>query len=332
MKVISKKTIFAASLRIFIVAVLLLITGCSSLAADRTAGKKVPAVSEKKSIRAAVPHKVAVRPECPRKLLVFSRSWGYKHSAIEYGKEALRMMAEKTGAFDVVISDDLKYFEPENIKQFDAIFFNNTNQEIFLPEDFDKLAPDEQTEHRKIDERLKKSFVDFLAGGKGLAVLHSGVACFREWPEYGNIIGARFDNHPWNHDSTVTLKIDDPDHPLTRAFKKPAFVITDEIYQLKGPYSREKLRVLVSVDTCRTDMDVKGIHRTDNDFAISWVKSYGRGRVFYCALGHNHDIFWNPVVLGHILDGIQFVLGDLEADTTPSAQLLPASSRGTGQH
>jgi hypothetical protein len=63
------------------------------------------------------------------------------------------------------------------------------------------------------------------------------------------------------------------------------------------------------------------IHRTDGDFAMTWIKPYGKGRVFYCALGHQHELFWNPIVLQHYLDGFQFAMGDLEADATPSARV-----------
>ncbi len=279
-----------------------------------------PTLGEKEKILAAAPSEASVVPKKKRRLLVFSHAWGYRHSAIPYGKAAAWVMGEKTGAFEAVISDDTALFEPENLERFDAVLFNNANNEVFLPEKPGELSPEEQLQARERDARLKRSLVDYLARGGGLAVIHAGVAAFRQWPEYGNIVGARFDNHPWNAGSTVTLKVEEPGHPLSRAFDDSFFVVTDEIYQLKAPYSRDKLRVLLSIDTEKTDMKVNGIHRKDNDFAISWVKSYGKGRVFYCALGHEHDIFWNPVVLHHLLDGIQFTLGDLEADVAPSAK------------
>ena len=288
---------------------------------DLTAG---PAPSEQqiKQITEACPDKPAIKPVQNRKLLVFSRSWGFWHSSIPYGREAVEIMASKSGAFEAIISDDLFLFEPDNLKHFDAIFFNNTNNEIFLPENFDKLSQEQQVQAAKLDEELKKSLVDFIASGKGLVVLHAGVASFRQWPEFGNIIGARFDNHPWGAGSEVTLKVDEPDHPVAQAFKNPTWVVSDEIYQVTEPYSRDKLRVLLSIDTEKTNMKVEGIHRQDKDFAMSWIKSYGKGRVFYLALGHQHELFWNPVFLKHILDGIQFVLGDLEGDTTPSNKLI----------
>jgi type 1 glutamine amidotransferase len=284
----------------------------------------VPSAAEIAKIEAAAPEKPRVAPAKPHKLLVFSRSWGYKHTARPFGATAIEIMGQKTGAFEAVCTEEDTLFEPQNLKQFDAVVLNNTNEEIFLPEDFAKLPAPEQAKARQRDEMLKKSFADLVRNGGGLAVIHAGVNSFREWPEFGNIVGARFDNHPWGSGSTVVLRVEEPTHPLMAAFKEPTFIVTDEIYQVTDPYSRENLRVLLTVDPVRTRITPeqrKNIHRQDQDFAMTWVKSYGQGRVFYCALGHEHELFWNPVVLQHYLDGIQFVLGDLKADTTPSAKL-----------
>lgn len=279
-----------------------------------------PTGVELEKIRAAVPAQPTVSASQPRRLLVFSKAWGYKHSAIPYGQAAFRLMAEKTKAFEAVISDDEAMFEADALSRFDAVLLNNSNNEVFLPEpeEFKRLSPERQNQARARDARLKQNFVEFLRSGQGLAVLHAGVASFREWPEYGVIIGARFDNHPWNEGSTVTLKMTDPGHPLTKAFGREPYVIQDEIYQFKE-YRRDRLRVLFGVDVARTDFSKvqKAIRRTDGDFALAWVKEYGAGRVFYSALGHQHDLYWNPVVLQHFLDGIQFALGDLAAPTGP---------------
>jgi len=286
----------------------------------------VPSAEEIARMRAAMPERARVQAEKPRKLLVFSRSWGYKHTARPFGAKAIEIMARRTGAFEAVLAeDDDSLFEPENLKQFDAVVLNNTNEEIFLPEDFAKLPEAEQAKARRRDEMLKKSFADFIREGGGLVVIHAGVNSFRDWPEFGEIVGARFDNHPWGSGSTVVLRIEEPDHPLTAAFKDPFFIVTDEIYQVTAPYSREHLRVLITVDPERTRTTPEQktlIHRQDGDFAMTWVKSYGRGRVFYCALGHEHELFWNPIVVQHYLDGIQFALGDLKADTMPSARIV----------
>jgi type 1 glutamine amidotransferase len=129
-------------------------------------------------------------------------------------------------------------------------------------------------------------------------------------------MGGLFAGHPWHE--KVGIKIDDPDHPLVSVFAKRGFYVTDEIYQFRDPYSREDLRVLLSLDMSKTS--AKG-GRKDGDYAVSWIHSVGEGRVFYCSLGHRDEIFWNPRILQHYLDGVQYALGDLKADDTPSAEL-----------
>jgi type 1 glutamine amidotransferase len=127
----------------------------------------------------------------------------------------------------------------------------------------------------------------------------------------------------------VPIKIDDPKSPLTSMFDPKGFDIKDEIYQFgpksssgkyQGyqPYSREKVHVLLSLNAATFKDKGKGA-RPDEDYAISWIHQYGKGHVFYCALGHNDHIYWNPVVLKHYLAGLQYALGDLQADATPSA-------------
>jgi uncharacterized protein len=276
----------------------------------------VPTSEETHKILNAAPDQARVQTSKPRQLLVFSRAWGYKHSSIPYGEAMLKALAQKTKAFDVTMAKDTHFFEQDRLMGFDAVFFNNTNNEIFLPENFSDLTPKKQKKAIKLDRRLKANLVKFISSGKGLAVIHAGVASFREWPEYGAIIGARFDNHPWNAGSTITLNIEDHNHALCQAFLSPHFEITDEIYQFKE-FDRDLLRVLFSIDTSKTDITNKtGIHRPDKDFALSWIKQYGKGRVFYSALGHQHDIFWNKTIVKHFLDGIQFTLGDLIVSTT----------------
>ncbi|MEW6358376.1 MAG: HEAT repeat domain-containing protein [Planctomycetota bacterium] len=279
----------------------------------------IPTAEDIKNITEALPAKATANPKKPRKMLVFSVTNGFHHNSIPWGQECLRIMGQKTGAFEVVVSDDLSNFEPENIKQFDAICFNNTTRELFLPKDVDKLPAAEQEAAKARDARLKQSLFDFVKNGGGLVGIHAATDSFYQWPEFGEMMGAYFDGHPWHED--VGVKIDDPEHPVNAAFKGKDFIVKDEIYQFKAPYSREKLRVLLSLDITKTNMN-KGekIHRTDGDFAVSWIKAHGAGRVFYCSLGHRNEIFWNPAIVQHYLDGIQFALGDLEADATPKGK------------
>lgn len=293
----------------------LLLQACA-IAADK------PTAREQEKIRAAAKQvTAAAKPEEPRKLLVFSLvPAGYVHSAIPYGKAALQALGEESGAFEAVLTDDIGVFEPDRLAAFDAVFFNNANNELFLPPDFDELSAEDQKAAKERDAALKESLVEFIKSGKGVVVLHAGLAIFRKWDEWGGIIGGRFDNHPWNKE--VVLRVEEPDHPLLRAFDADEFVVKDEIYQVKGPYSRDTHRVLLSLDLEKSGKpNVADLHRDDEDFALAWAKSYGEGRVFYCGLGHYHELFWDPTVLTFLLDGTQFALGDLQADITPSADI-----------
>jgi type 1 glutamine amidotransferase len=256
--------------------------------------------ADKEKIAAAAPADAPAEPAKERKLLVFSKTVGFRHSSIPHGVQALKALGEKSGAFSIEHSEDESVFAADNLARFDAIVMLNTTGEVFE------------------DEELKKAFSDFVKGGKGLVGIHSASDTFYKWAEYGDMIGGYFDGHPWHEE--VHLKIEDPDHACNKCFGGSKFVIADEIYQYKPePYSRSKLRVLMSLDPDGTDMKKNGMKRADGDYAVGWVQRYGDGRVFYSNLGHREATYWNPKVLAHFLAGIQFAVGDLEADTTPSA-------------
>ena len=271
-------------------------------------------------MRQAMPAAARVQPGKPRRLLVFNLCRGFKHGSIPYASRAFEILGETTGAFTATPSDDIAVFEWETLQQFDTVLMNNTTGDLFAPVGLDKLSQEEQEKARLREQRLKESLLRFVREGGGLVGVHAATDSCYKWADYGDLIGAYFSGHPWSED--VTVKLDDPGHPLCPAFKGRSFRVGDEIYQFREPYSRAKLRVLLSLDAKGTNMN-KGdkIRRTDGDFAVSWIQTYGQGRVFYCSLGHRNEIFWNPTVMQFYLDGIQFALGDLQVDTTPSAKL-----------
>jgi type 1 glutamine amidotransferase len=166
-----------------------------------------------------------------------------------------------------------------------------------------------------VEQVLRKSLLDYVANGGGVVALHYSIGANRKWPGFHELLGATFTGHPWNEE--VGVRVDDPSHALVQAYSGKDFRIADEIYQFGDPYDRRKLRVLLSLDTERTNMGVKWIRRTDNDFALAWVKAHGKGRVFYTSFGHRTELFWNPQLLQFYLDAIQFVTGDLAASTDP---------------
>jgi type 1 glutamine amidotransferase len=262
---------------------------------------------EIKKMEEAMPTKAVVEPAKPRKLLVIDLVKGYYHTSIPYWNKTLEIMGEKTGAFSVTISEDVNMFSAENLAQFDAVCFNNT---VSLP-----LCPDKTPE-------LCKSLMDFVKGGKGLVAIHAGTDTFYAkpyvWPEGSEMLGGKFTGHPWTANGTWAIKIDEPNHPLMAPFKGKGFKIKDEIYRTEPPlYSRSKQLVLMSLDMSDEVTKNKAQKPSDADTGISWIKTWGDGRVFYCSLGHNHDVTWTAPVLEHYLRGIQFALGDLKVDTKP---------------
>jgi type 1 glutamine amidotransferase/sugar phosphate isomerase/epimerase len=271
---------------------------------------------ERQRIEAAIPTKAIVVPRRHRKLLIFDLNVGYGgHRSIPTANLAFSLMGAKTGAFETVVSQDQSVFKPENLRQFDAVFLNNTVGNLFE------------------DSGLRQSLLEFVYGGGGLLGVHGTSVAFtrwpgayEDWPEFGIMLGARGANHR-ESDEHIFIKLDDPNHPLNRAFDGRGFEYKDEFFRFHEPYSRHRVRVLLSIDTEKTDLNqgpARGdCFREDNDYAIAWVRQYGRGRVFYCTIAHNPYVFWDPKMLQFYLAAAQFALGDLQAPTTPSSKLTP---------
>ena len=259
---------------------------------------------------AAMPEKSPAQPKQARKMLVFSLCSGFKHKSIPYWSESLRIMSERTGAFKVVYSNDMSIFTAKKLRLFDAICFNNTT----------KLTP---------DPAQQKAIMNFIKSGKGIVGIHAATDNFDKWPEGNMMMGGVFTGHPWRAPGTWAVKIDDPGHPLMKAFEGKGFKINDEIYRTAAPqYSRANQRVLMSLDMSDAETkNAKGVTPDDMDTGISWIKSVGKGRLFYCSLGHNTHLTWNRPVLAHYLAGIQFAMGDLKADTSPIPTPVADTSR-----
>ncbi|MCB1232523.1 MAG: ThuA domain-containing protein [Verrucomicrobiae bacterium] len=272
-----------------------------------------PNDEQKQLIAEAVPSKATAKPAKPRKILAMYRCEGFIHTSIPFGNYALQQMAEKTGAFSVDLADTYDIFTPENLAKYDVLLFNSTT-------------------HLQPNDAQKKAILDFINGGGGVVGIHAAADNFGDWPEGVAMIGGVFNGHPWGAGGTWAFKNEDPTHKLNAAFGGKGFWHTDEIYWYKPEsfQGRDKLRVLLSLDMSKEanqkaldnerykDM-VQG-DRKDVDVAVSWCRKIGEGRLFFTNLGHRDDTFWNPEVMQHLLDGIQFALGDMEVDTTPSAE------------
>ncbi len=262
-----------------------------------------------RAIEEAVPDKPVVAPARARKLLVYGRKPTHPGSVACCFK-AIEAMGKKTGAFQAVASGDPLVFLPENLEQFDAVLMNNTHeQHPMLPINFKTLSDEQKAAASRREATLQKSLLDFVAGGKGIAGIHGAVAT--GWAEYLEMMGGSYGGH---FTGPVWVQPEDPAHPVCAPLERQGFQLFDEIYVAKERDFRKVVRVLLSLDLRKMPDPGK---REDGDYAISWVRRYGKGRVFYCSLGHEASSYYNPHVLRHYLAGIQFALGDLEADATP---------------
>jgi uncharacterized protein len=281
---------------------------------DATAGSYDPAraqgynAQQGKQMEAALPDKAFVKPEKPRKLLVYVESKGYYHASIPIVAAAIKGIGDKTGAWETTFGNDPAVFTAENLAKFDGVFMDNT-----------------VTESPNTDEG-KKALLDFVKGGKGFMACHAGADCNHKWAEYADLIGAEFVAHWWGV-IKASNRIEDPTSPLVSMFPKEGFIAWEEIYTFKKPtgakpqgYNRDKVRVLLSLDVAASKVDPSKGDFKDGDYALSWIKKYGDGRVFYTAYGHQNELMWSKPILAHYLAGIQYALGDLKADDTPSGK------------
>jgi len=281
-------------------------------------------VEQKARVDEAVPRKAPAKPRQPRRILVTNLSMrdgksfrGSSYATIPVGNYAIEQMGKATGAYAAVFSDDIEMFRPANLKQFDAICFNNTVGVLFD------------------DAELRKSLLDFIENGKGFAGIHDAIATFvqypkyDQWPEFGRMLGGtESGGHPWNGE-VMTMRVEDPGNPINAGFGGKDFQIADQAFQLQEPVLRDHLHVLLSIDADKTGAArrILPVRKQDMDFPMSWIRRHGKGRVFYTGLGHSPQVFWNAPLLAHLLAGIQYALGDLSADDTVDGTRRPGGAR-----
>jgi type 1 glutamine amidotransferase len=239
--------------------------------------------------------------------------FGYQHDVISHALATIERLGYESGAFDTFIRTDsqpitkrLITFGPNtgiaagenflarNLRDFNAILFFGV-REI-------ELTADQRSD--------LMSFVK--EDGKGFVAVHSGITAFLSWPEFGDMLGGRFDQHPWNI-TQARIILEDPRFPAMKGFPQ-SLTLTDEHYQLKD-FSRSKLRVLARLDPATLDLKAPLVHRTDGDFPVAWAQTYGRGRVFYSTLGHLPEVWDNPAIQRMYFEALRWALRLVDEDT-----------------
>jgi uncharacterized protein len=312
-----KRTFFAFTL-------LLVAISAGAMAAERLPRPKsaiVPPTPEWEAVvRHAAPSKPTVQA-AKRKLLVFSRFTGFDHKVIPHVNRVFEILGTKSGAFDTTITVDIEALAPPSLVAYDVLVLNNNcskgnRRDLFL----DVLESDAQYQGLIESQRsakaqsLKRSLLDFVAGGKGLVVIHGAPTLLNNSAQFTEMVGAAFDYHP--ADQEVTIRTVDANHPLVAAFRgQEPFIHYDEPYCFRGPYEKMNFHPLLVMDT-------QGLRDRKSKIDsmvryVAWIKTYGRGRVFYCSPSHYPESYTSPTLLRFLLDGIQYASGDLKCDDSP---------------
>jgi uncharacterized protein len=229
-----------------------------------------------------------------KRLLLVTESRGFVHDVVNRkGKDMCLVektfveLAKKHPFFEVDYTQDSRQaIDGENLKKYDAVFFYTTGE---LP----------------LSDAQKSDLLAFVKNGKGFGGSHCATDTFYKWKEYGEMIGAYFDGHPWNAGTKIKVIVEDKKHAATKHLGD-SFVISDEIYQFKTPYDRSKLHVLMRLDMDSVKNQGK---RADKDNALAWTHEYGKGRVFYTALGHQTEVWDDPRFQDHVLGGLRYMFG-----------------------
>jgi len=238
---------------------------------------------------------------------------GQQHDSVTRALVTIEKLGRESGMYDTYIRTDSQLITKQpilaggrpitnkNLNYFDAIFFFGV-REIEL------------TDQQKAD---LLSFVK--DDGKGFVAAHTASTAFFSWPEFGELLGGRFDEHPWGI-TDATVVIEDPAFPAMKHFQATS-VVHDEHYQTKD-FSREKIRVLASLDPKSVDLTKPNVHQKDGDFPVAWVRNYGKGRMFYSTLGHAPESWDTPLIQTMYFEAVKWALGLTDSDATPRPRPL----------
>jgi uncharacterized protein len=230
-----------------------------------------------------------------RRVLYLTATYGFRHEAsIDASIQVMQDLAKASGVFEVDNTEDVSLINADNLRNYDAVYFFTSGE---LP----------------LSDQQKADLLDFVRQGKGFGGSHSATDTLYTWPEYGDMIGGIFDGHPWTQEAEED--VEDPENPIVKHMS-PGFRTLEEFYQFRN-FSRDNVRVLLTLNTGTVDLNVDGVNRTDGDFASVWIRKYGQGRVFYSAFGHFEDSFRLPMFRTMLMQALLWLTGEIEVDATP---------------
>lgn len=216
------------------------------------------------------------------KVLVFSKTAGFRHDSIPIGIEAIRNLGAKHG-FIIEATEDAAVFDDENLHRFSCVIFLSTTGDI-------------------LDDRQEDAFERYIQSGGGYVGIHAASDTEYEWEWYGGLVGAYFKSHPRIQEATV--RVADDDHPSTRHLST-RWIRTDEWYDYRDN-PRDNVHVLATVDESTYEGGTMGA-----DHPIAWCHEYEGGRSWYTGGGHTDESYAEPEFIQHLLGGIRWAANRL---------------------
>lgn len=228
------------------------------------------------------------------RVLVFSKTAGFRHDSIPEGIAAVRELGT-TGGFAVDATEDAGAFTARNLARYDAVVFLSTTGDV-------------------LDTIQQAAFERYIKRGGGYVGIHAAADTEYDWAFYGGLAGAYFQSHPAIQPATVT--VEDRSHPATLGLPR-SWERTDEWYNYRSN-PRDRAHVLASLDeSSYTGGTMSGDH------PIAWCQEYRGGRAFYTGGGHTKESYAEPAFRQHLLGGIRYAIGAAQADCRPENGYRP---------
>jgi type 1 glutamine amidotransferase len=273
----------------------------------------------KQKIEALAPSQTRFPSTSPKKILLFSLHTGFEHWVIPHTEEVFKILGSKSKGFVLTASKDIHQFEKESLANYDAIVLNNTcskpdHRHLFWDQLRAESTGDSAGVMAKAQE-LESNLIEFVGKGGGLLLLHGGITTLNNSSKFSDLVGASFDYHP--PQQQIQVKLENPNHPLVAAFPQEGFSHVDEPYFYKNAYSKFNFTPLLYFDNAQIQSQRANQELKSGKTYVAWIRSEGKGKVMYIAPSHNAQSFENPALLQFFLDGLQYVVGDVNCDETP---------------
>jgi len=273
----------------------------------------------KQKIEALAPSQTRFPSTSPKKILLFSLHTGFEHWVIPHTEEVFKILGSKSKSFTITTSKDIHQFEKASLANYDAIVLNNTcskpdHRHLFWDQLRAESTADSAAVMAKAQE-LESNLIEFVSQGGGLLLLHGAVTTLNNSSKFSDLVGASFDYHP--PQQAIQVKLEDPSHPLVAAFPKEGFSHVDEPYFYKNAYSKLNFTPLLYFDNDQIRSQRANQELKSGKTYVAWIRPEGKGKVMYIAPSHNAQSFENPALLQFFLDGLQYVVGDVNCDETP---------------